>query len=106
DPVGLAIGVRIEPVERLVELVRVVEAYAAQDAQPTGPGHRSGHVLGRGEGEDRVLEPEPLAEIGVHQADTPVETEANAISLARGYCALPAALRGISSTTARTRGSL
>ena len=72
-----------------------------EHAEPAGPRDRGRDVLGRREREDRVVDPELVAERGAHQAVTP-----RAISLAAGYCALPVALRGICGTTVSERGSL
>ena len=66
DAVGLAVGVVVEPGEGLLELVGVVEADAAEHAEPSGARHRRGDVLGRGEGEDRVVDPELVADGGAH----------------------------------------
>ncbi|CDZ90704.1 hypothetical protein RHRU231_750051 [Rhodococcus ruber] len=66
DAVGLAVGVLVHPGEDVVEFGRVVEPDAAEDAETTGPADRGGDVLGRGEPEDRVLDSEFPAEIGVH----------------------------------------
>ena len=66
DAVRLAVGVLVEPGQRRVELLGVVEPDRAEHAEPTGTGDRGGHVLGGREGEDRVLDPEPVAEFGAH----------------------------------------
>ena len=66
DAVGLAVGVVVEPAQRLLELLGLVEPHAAEDTETTGTRDRRGDVLGGGEGEDRVLDPEPVAELGAH----------------------------------------
>ena len=66
--------------EHGVEFVRVVEPHAAEHAQPAGPRHRRRDVLGRGEREDRVLDPELIADRGAHQACS----RSSAISVAAG----------------------
>ena len=101
DAVRLAVGVVVEPGQDPLELLGVVEPDAAEDAEAAGPRDRGGDVLGRGEREDRVLDPELVTE-GVRIGQAPVgavalaANEASASSLAAGYCALPVALRGIS----------
>src|SRR5262249_12436745 len=102
-----AVGVLVHPVQDAVELLGVVEPDAAEDPQAAGAGDGGRDLLGRGEREDRVLDAEPLAEFGAHQALAPSCALASSISsLARGYCALPVALRGISGTKVIARGSL
>ena len=105
DAVGLAVGVVVEPGQDPLELLGVVEPDAAEDAEAAGARDRGGDVLGGGEGEDRVVDAELVAEVGAHQAGAPSRAS-RASSLARGYCALPVALRGISATRVRWRGSL
>ena len=106
-PYGLPSVLSSSQVSVSLELVGVVEADAAEDAEPAGARDRGGDVLGRGEREDRVLDPERVAQRRTHQ--TPrrsLAAKASAISLALGYCALPVALRGTSSTSVSARGSL
>jgi hypothetical protein len=66
DAVRLAVGVLVHPREGLLELLGVVEADAAEDAETAGTAHRGCDVLGGGEGEDRVVDPERVAEVGAH----------------------------------------
>ena len=61
-PYGLPSVLSSSQVSACVELVGVVEPDAAEDAEAAGARDRGGDVLGRGEREDRVLDPEPLTE--------------------------------------------
>ena len=65
-PYGLPSVFSSSQVSVCVELVGVVEPDAAEDAEAAGARHRGGDVLGRGEREDRVLDAEPVAELGAH----------------------------------------
>ena len=44
----------------------MVEPHGAEHTHSTGPGDRGGHLLRGGEDEDRILDVEALAELGVH----------------------------------------
>ena len=70
-PYGLPSVFSSSQVSVCVELLGVVEADAAEDTEPAGARDRRGDVLGRGEGEDRVLDPEAVAELGAHQVRLP-----------------------------------
>ncbi len=51
-----------------LEVVGIVEPDAAEHAEPAGLADRRGHLLRRGEDEDRVVDAEAVAQLGVHQA--------------------------------------
>src|SRR5262249_24232071 len=59
-------GVRVQPAQYRVELVRVVEPYATEDPEPAGAADRGRHLFGRGEADDRVLDPEQVTQGRTH----------------------------------------
>ena len=65
-PYGLPSVFCVHPLQDVLEIVGVVEPDAAEHAETAGPGDRGGHLLRRGEDEDRVLDPEPLTEFSFH----------------------------------------
>ena len=98
-PYGLPSVLSSSQVSVRVELVGVVEPHAAEHAEPAGARDRGGDVLGRGEGEDRVLDAELVAERRCAWSGSCRRRGGLASSgelLGPGYCALPVALRGIS----------
>jgi len=66
DPVRPATGVRVHPFQHGVELAGVVEAHAAQHAEPARPADRGRDVLGRAEPDDRVLDVQQRAQRRPH----------------------------------------
>ena len=67
DAVGLAVHVLVDPVELDLELLGA-EADRAEHTEPAGLAHRGDDVAAVGEGEDRVLDPEHVAQRGSHLA--------------------------------------
>ena len=65
DAVGVLADVLVEPVELDLELLGR-EADGAEHAESAGVGHRRDDVAAMGEGEDRELDAEPVADLGVH----------------------------------------
>ena len=70
DAVRLAVGVGVHPLQNALEIVGVVEPDAAEHAEAARAADGGGHLLRRGEDEDRVSDPEPFAEFGTHQVFT------------------------------------
>ena len=66
DAVGPPGRVRVHPVQRGVQVGRVVEPDAAEHAQPARPADGRRDMLGRGEADDRVLDAEQVAQRGPH----------------------------------------
>ena len=71
DTVGQAIGIGVHPAQHRLEFIGVVEAHRPKDTHTAGPGDGRGHLLRRGEHEDRVFDTEAIAQFGVHHADPP-----------------------------------
>src|SRR5207245_278413 len=57
----------VHPVQGHLQLVRVVEADAAEHAEAACPAHRRGDVLRRGEADDGMLDAEQVAQVGAHR---------------------------------------
>src|SRR5690349_2971645 len=70
DAVRLSVAVLVHPRQRGVEVVRLVETHAAEDAEPARAADRRCDVLGRREPEDRVGYTELVAERGAHRASS------------------------------------
>ncbi len=66
DAVRLAVGVLVHPPQHGFEVVGVVEPHAAKHAETARLADRGGHLLRRGEDEDRVLDAEPVTQFGAH----------------------------------------
>jgi hypothetical protein len=71
DAVGLAVGVLVHPVQHGLEIVGIVEAHAAEHAEPTSLADRCGDRLRRGEDEDRIVDAEAVTQLGAHQVFAP-----------------------------------
>jgi len=65
DAVGLAVHVLVDPLQLQLELVGR-ERKRAEHPHAAGPTDGGGHVAAVGEGEDRKLDPEHLAEPVLH----------------------------------------